>query len=409
MSHISEISETAPSIGKAAGTDFASRFEDYVNFLNRVFRPDAPEHYFQDILPKIYNHLDVVRDHSYVVSDPTGFRAAVGSFPFTSEICGQTLRGRIIGNVAVHPDYRSQGYMKVLMNMAMDDACSEGIDYMVLGGQRQRYQYFSFDSAGSDYTFTVTKTNLHHRYGSGRQPSVLLKPLLPGDNAGLAAIAALYNAGPFCILRPDNLFYETLTTWRSLPYVAYHTDGFAGYAVFDHDMTTVTECRAVSPELLEELILAAVEVSGRSELSFRIPPFETGSVGLLSGICESFSITADNKFTVLNFRKVIEACLHLKASYAALCDGSITIGIDGRASYENLRITVTDGRITVEPFEATSCEPDIRLSHLEAMSLLFAPISPLRNTQRIPHGNMLPASVAQWLPLPLFIGSLDNA
>ncbi|MHB8963560.1 MAG: GNAT family N-acetyltransferase [Saccharofermentanales bacterium] len=403
MSTIEEISDHTPYIGKAVGIDFTSRFEDYVGFLDQVFRPDAPAGYFRSILAKLYSHHDEVRDNSWIVSDPAGFRAAVGSFPFTSEVCGQTLRGRIIGNVAVHPDDRSKGYMKALMNLAMDDACAEGIDYMVLGGQRQRYQYFSFDSAGSNYTFAVTKTNLRHRYGSGRQPAVSLKPLMPGDDASLKKIEGLYTAGSFHTIRPAPHFYEILTTWVSKPYVAYRGDEFAGYVVFSQDLSVVVEFMAASPELLQELILAAVDLSSKGELSFVLPPFETESIRLLADICESCSISSDSKFTVLNYRSVIEAFLHLKASYTALSDGIFTIGIDGRASYESLRITVAQGRIKVEPIESASYEPDISLSHLEAMNLLFAPISPLRNLQRIP------PHATQWLPLPLYICNLDNA
>ncbi|MHB1454016.1 MAG: GNAT family N-acetyltransferase [Saccharofermentanales bacterium] len=398
MSKMPEIPDCVPYIGKASGADFLSRYDEYVDFLNHVFRPDAPDDYFRSILPRLYNHPEVVRENSYIVSDPAGFIAAVGSFPFDAEICGRLLHGRIIGNVAVHPDHRSKGYMKTLMDMAMEDACSEGIDYMVLGGQRQRYQYFSFDSAGIDEAFTVTKTNIRHHYGSGRQPAVSLKPLLPGDDAALGEIAALYHAGPFYTVRPKSHLYETLTAWNSIPYVAYQGDRIAGYAVFYHDLSVITELRAAAPELLQEIIIAAALLSGKDGVTVKLAPSETDAAALLSGICEHCSIASDNKFTVLNFRNVVEAFLQLKATYAPLCDGSIVLGIDGRASYENLKITVSRGDVTVEP---TAAGPDISLSHLEAMNLLFAPISPLRNT--------LPPMAAQWLPLPLYICNLDNA
>lgn len=399
MSNSAGVPDNTPYIGKAGGFDFIGSYEDYVDFLNKVFRADNPDDYFRNILPRLYNHPDVVKENSYIVADPAGFQAAVGSFPFTSAVCGRTLRGRIIGNVAVHPDHRSKGYMKTLMGMAMDDACMEGLDYMVLGGLRQRYQYFSFDAAGTDYTFTVTKTNLRHQYGGGRQPSVVLKPLLPGDDAALAEIAGLYQSCPFHTIRPDAYLYETLTAWMSKPYAAYRGDRFAGYAVFYRDLSAVTELRAASPELLQEIVIAAVELSGKDEIAVKLPPFETDTVALLNGICESCSISSDNKFTVLNFRNVIEAFLQLKSSYTPLCDGGIVLGIDGRASFENLQITVSRGEISVA---SSVAEPDIRLTHLEAMNLLFAPaVSPRRSK--------LPPAVEQWLPLPLYICNLDNA
>ena len=81
----------------------------------------------------------------------------------------------------------------------------------------------------------------------------------------------------------------------------------------------------------------------------------------------------------------------------SLPDGELTVNIEGIAKEERLSISVKDG---VPSVEETDAEPDLELSHIEAMDLFFAPYRPERDR--------LPAYVRTWLPLPLFVYSADT-
>ena len=70
--------------------------------------------------------------------------AAIGSFPLSTQVMDVTLRGMGIGNVAVHPENRHQGHMMTALKMSVDDMIAQGMDFSCLGGQRQRYNYFSY-------------------------------------------------------------------------------------------------------------------------------------------------------------------------------------------------------------------------------------------------------------------------
>ena len=55
--------------------------------------------------------------------------------------------------------------MKECMQMTMCDAVKSGADFAILGGQRQRDAYFSFEPAGVSYKFSFNDRNLEHVFG----------------------------------------------------------------------------------------------------------------------------------------------------------------------------------------------------------------------------------------------------
>ena len=130
------------------GRGTAEMFDDYLDFINYVFGFNGDSSDFKKLLPKLYKYEYEPAVNSFVALEDGKFRAAVGAFDHDMSVCGTRIKTRGIGNVAVHPYFRGCGYMKKLMNMALDDMIEEGIDLSVLGGRRQRYHYFSYDKLG---------------------------------------------------------------------------------------------------------------------------------------------------------------------------------------------------------------------------------------------------------------------
>ena len=63
---------------------------------------------------------------------------------------------------------------------------------------------------------------------------------------------------------------------------------------------------------------------------------------------------------------------------------------------ENIKISVNNGNAKVE---YTDEAPELELSHIDAMNLLFAPVCPWREK--------LPNHAKIWLPLPIYVYSSD--
>jgi hypothetical protein len=88
--------------------------------------------------------------------------------------------------------------------------------------------------------------------------------------------------------------------------------------------------------------------------------------------------------------------MELKATYTDLPDGKIVLDINGKAGNEKIAVSVNNGKISVE---YTDDAADLTLEHIEAMNLLFAPISIKRDR--------LPDFVKMWFPLPIYVYSSD--
>ena len=104
-------------------------------------------------------------------------------------------------------------------------------------------------------------------------------------------------------------------------------------------------------------------------------------------------------FNVLNYSRVIEAFLELQLSYVPIPDGEVTLLIHGYAGDERIRITVKGGKSIVTNIDDT-VSVDYELSHAEALSFLFSPISPIRETAK--------DLFKLWFPLPLCMLRADE-
>ena len=108
------------------GAGTPEMFDEYVDFINYVFGFNGNSDDFKKLLPKLYRYELDPAGNSYVAVENGKIRAAVGAFDHDIVVCGKLLKTRGIGNVAVHPYERSRGFMRKLMNMAVDGMVADG-------------------------------------------------------------------------------------------------------------------------------------------------------------------------------------------------------------------------------------------------------------------------------------------
>lgn len=381
--------------GTYYGRGNAAMYDDYMDFINYVFGFNGNTSDFKKLLPKLYRPEDDPAGHSYVVTENGKIKAAVGAFDLSVSVGGELLHTRGIGNVAVHPYARSRGYMRRLMNDAVDDMIRDGIDYTTLGGRRQRYNYFSYDKLGSKLNLTFTSDNIRHVFGQPRCHSIKLKKLTPDDTAALDSISALYGAQPLHALRDRARLFDILTSWSSSVWCGYDGDAFVGYAVVGGDCSS--ELFVTDEGRLCEFVAALFDTMGRGKLGITLPPYMPNYAGKLYRIAEGYTVDPDKSFSVLNYERTVRAFMRLRAQcMGEMPDGELTLLIHGRGGDENITLSVSRGDVDVR---ATNKTPAGEYSHLDAMDLLFAPICPARDS--------LPYYARMWLPLPIFIHYVD--
>ena len=364
------------------------QYEDFLDFINYVFGFNGSENDFVKLLPKLYRKEKNPACKNYIITENKKIRAAVGAFDSKISVCGNTLKCRGIGNVAVHPYHRFKGYMKECMNTALKDMIEDGIHFSTLGGRRQRYNYFGFDKTGVMYTFTVNDDNMRHVLGSERTPVYKIKEI-GKDSCELNLISELINKQNYITLRPkDELFY-IMKSWQAKVYCAYDKDRFAGYCILNNGK--ITEIHTADRSDFFGFVTSLYDSLSIHGLTVTLPDFEQSYIKDLCMFSEWVGISSPMMFNILDYRAVIDAFLKLKNSYMSLPDGKLNLLINGYARREKLCISSEQGNPTVKESSETAT---MELSHLEAMNLLFSPVCPLRNE--------LPPFARAWFPLPLW-------
>lgn len=376
------------------GRGTAEMFDDYMDFINYVFGFNGDSSDFKKLLPKLYKYEYEPAVSSYVAVEDGKLKSAIGAFDHDISVCGNLVKTRGIGNVAVHPYARGKGYMKTLMNMALDDMEKEGIALSVLGGRRQRYNFFSYDKLGQAVSMSFNSDNFRHTYGKDRKHTLTFKTLKEGDVDTISKIKKLSESHPFYAIREVDKYFEIISSWHQKAYVAFEDGEFVGYAVGKG--SDINELLACEGQDIRQFVCALYDYLGSSSMHIKLPVFLHSYINDLYQLCESYSVETAKSFSVLNYKAVIEAFMKLKATYTDLPDGVLVLGINGRSRRENIKISVCGGNISVD---YTDDEPAIELEHLDAMNLLFAPVCPCRES--------LPIYAKIWLPLPIYLYSSD--
>lgn len=370
------------------------QFDEYLALIDLVFGYTDTINQFRNLLPKLYKPELEPAYNSFNAYLDGKMVAAIGSFPLSTQVMDVTLKGMGIGNVAVHPDHRGEGHMIKALNMSIEDMIAQGVDFSCLGGQRQRYNHFSYDYTGVCYRYHIGPGNLKYFYKD--QPVTLTMEEVTAENCeALDAIAALSDAQSCHPIRERSRLYDILTTWRAKPWAFRENGKFVGYCVLSEDGAGVAELLAVDDGYVMEMARCLCSRAGK-EVSIVVPPFKPGYRKALEPYCGGIAVGFCEMFSVLCYRRVLEACLKLKATYANLAEGSLTVLIHGRAGDEQLEITVEKGKVSVVPTEKA---PDVELDHIPAMHYFFSPVCYARDNA--------PAVAQSWFPAPLWSYSTD--
>lgn len=339
------------------------QFQDLMDFLNLAFACGEPGKDLQALLPKMYQLESTCCEDNYLVLEGGKIKAAVGAYDQRIKVCDVELSCRGIGNVAVHPYSRGKGYMTNLMEQALEDMIRDGVDFSWLGGQRQRYNYFSYEHGGVSYIYNVNQTNMRHHFGEEKSP-VTIEEIQADQEQYLDVVEALRNSGQYVPVRDRNKLYQICCSWHGKPYLLKNGEQVKGYFILnDKDVNEI--CLYDKKDFMNAVRCIVEQFK---QIRIILPAFCQDYRQMLAPVAEGMIHGGNEMFSVFCFRRVLEAFLKLKATYEELPDGCITILIHGRAGEEHLQIAIKDGNITVEE---TIAKPQVELSHLEAIRFFF--------------------------------------
>lgn len=363
-----------------------SEKEEILDFINYVFSQAKFPHDFKVMVPKSYGEKakDLGAVH-YLAKRDGKIKALVATRIIDVNVGGEKVRYGLIGNVSVHPYSRGEGHMKILMQMAREDAVKRGVDILILGGQRQRYGYFGYELGGLAYLYNVTSINLRHCLGDVDTSAITFASLEEKD-VGYAK--ALYEKRPFHAIRPEDEFLDIVHTWNRPCHMIYKNNSPIGY-VYSNFEEVVLEDEKDYPLVLK----AFFESNSVSGLDIRIAPWQKERREFLLSVCESCTVGHVEMLSVLNWEKVLGAFFRFKSQCFALEDGNIKIKIDENT----FEIRVSNGEGFVRKLDC--CDEDCAsFTTMEAQRLIFS-----METVMNPDKNRF-----NWFPLNFYVDSPDG-
>ncbi len=371
----------------------AEHYDKLVELLNAVFsRKNGRQMDFERDLPKTFSRTDEKMGSHLGIFDGDKLVGVVGIYILPTVIQGIPITFSTVGNIAVHWDYEGRGYMSLLVNRAMEELDKLGVDVSRLGGLRQRYNRFGYETAGQLYNFIFTEHNNERCFSHLKDEGITFSLIEKSDVETIKFCRELYQRGAISTLRSDKDgyadTYNTMLAWTNYAYLAKNAKGEPiGYLCANENKNSVAEFFGVDTLSTVSMISAWQRFSGQT-LSFRLPPYEVELVKEFCASSEAMNITPACHFKVINYVKLVDALLKLKASYVKLPDGELNVNIK---DYGCIKLFVNG--------EKSGCimsddKPQIQVDRLQATRLLFGPFTPQYTAESCVIANA-------FLPLPL--------
>jgi predicted acetyltransferase len=371
-------------------------FDEAMGFLDTVFGEHRP-HDFARMLPAIYQPTDEHMRCNYAVREGGRIAAVVGVFPINWRVGGVTLKVAGIGGVAVHPDSRGKGYMKLLMNHAVAEIRSAGYDLSYLGGRRQRYAYFGYEVAGCKYKLTVHPDNIRHAF-AGRDTDVKFEPATD-DAEIITSLKTLHDAQAMFCVRPAETFCRYLKSWNYEPIIARDTSGqLIGYISAHPENAQINELVARDVQTASRMLGKWVSQAQGDVVLLMHGPIGS-ELRALSGFAETTTLGPSGNWQVFNWVRVVDALMRIKHAAEPMSHGSVTLEIDEQM--QRIRLVVDDQGARCEPSDGPAV---LKIDSLAAIPLLFGPLPPAVTMPLPPDASLL----SSWCPLPLGISPQDK-
>lgn len=361
----------------------------YTEFASMVFSHGDYVEDFSKLIPKVYAPgVDRSDIHYLAVDDEKGIRGLVAVMPNELQIGGETLKIGFVGTVSVHPEARSEGHMKKLMWMAIEDMKAQGVDLGLLGGHRQRYEYFDFAKGGVGYLINVGEPNVRHALKNVDASDVAFEEITP-DSPWVDAAYTLFEKQAIRFRRAHEEFVAICRSYNAQLWAVLENNQFAGYIICDREKGSIAEILMNSMASLDKALKAWIVQNKLPRVHLLFPEWKREELKHLGVYAGGTSYEMRVQSSVYNPRRVLKAMLTAKAEYTRMENASMCFEVEG----DRFTVTVQDGKVTVDD----GGENPVCLNRLE-VSQLFAYPFEYEGRAETPMG---------WFPLPLYESSPD--
>lgn len=318
----------------------------YLALADSVFRDAGTDIHFAQAIPKVYGpDMDTAHMQHVAVDSERGMVGLVAVMPGELHVLDRVLKIGYVGTVCVRPDARGEGHMKALMAQALDDMRAQGMDIAMLGGQRQRYEYFGFAKGGLMLHARVNRSNVRHALADVDADDVTFAELLSGTPEEQVC-AAMHSRRRYWFDRSQPGFAVICRSYDFTPWVFRRGGRIIGWCVADEDGQHFAELYApYAGRDIPAMVKAWMAHHGGWEVRIDVPQSDREIVDVLNGWAESITCGPAVSVRILNYPRVVEAMLRLKANYTYLEEGEASFRCEG----QTFTVGVEGDEVTVVP------------------------------------------------------------
>ncbi|MCS6862184.1 MAG: GNAT family N-acetyltransferase [Abditibacteriales bacterium] len=173
-------------------------FESLMALINTVFRSGKPptmgEEYPHLFTPDNFENLRVIREYDVEGDAPSGIVSHVGTTIRDAVILGCHVRVGNVGAVSTYPQHRQRGFASACFDDACANALRQGVDFMLISGDRSLYRRAGCRKVGRDSEFTVTRD-----IAAAQRGTVTVERY---QDANLYDVKRIYESEPVRYFRP---------------------------------------------------------------------------------------------------------------------------------------------------------------------------------------------------------------
>ena len=343
-------------------------YDELIGLLDHTFGTKYKRRMsFEEELPKMCRRTDERMGRHLGLRVDGKLCAALGIYPLPARIAGEEILFSTVGNVVTHPDHVGKGYMTRLVKAAMEELARIGADGSRLGGKRTRYHRYGYDPAGTAITYSLDLAQWQCEIPA----PVSFRLLERKDEELLEQAKTLQQSGAFVVDRPDlDDFYDSLLAWKNIPYAAMNEKGeMIGYVSASRDDAKIVEIESYTLDGFKSILYGWL--SQRSPLvDLPMMPHLVEQNEFLLDVCAKHTVAAPCQFKIINWAKIVNATLKLKASYTPLPKMEKIIEVEG---YGKMQIRTGEGLAECKLLEDCDCDADISLSWEHANIFFFGP------------------------------------
>jgi len=366
----------------------------YIDFINYVFSQAHQPHDFKALIPKVYGDGRESRAEHFIATDEAGnIRGCVACLPYEVNILGRELKIGFIGSVSSHPYGRGEGHMKKLMPMAEQWMIENGIDIGLLGGNRQRYEYFGYGKGGVRFIYTYDGNNVRHALRDVDCSDISICEITDENDARLDSIYQLFNAQPAHAVRERERFHVIAQTWNCKLYAVMRGEACTGY-IIANGSGDIAEWQMADPADHPKALKKWFQNCCARHIQISCQPTDTDWIDFLDETAAGMEICEDENQRIFNWPKALEALLALKQQLCGISDGVCCVKVDG----EPLCIRVENGQISIS---RENCENAQEVTAMQLQNAMLRPIAYHRKRN-------IGGAPTDWFPLPLFYSTPDG-